>query len=370
MRRRRATLAVVAIVAAAAGAAARAVSSDGGTASDPATTSLAASLGNRQLARERVIAGFAGHHPTALIRRLIHSGRTAGVILFAENFDSTAGARRLVRRLQAINRPRALSAPLLVMIDQEGGEVKRLAGPPAASAAEMGRRGPRYCRRQGRATGRLLRRVGVNVDLAPVVDVARPGSAIGAEHRAFGHHPRQVSRTANAFAAGLAARGVAATAKHFPGLGAAAVNTDVASQRITIPTRKLRAIDEHPYRRFVAAPGPLVMVNTAIYPRLSPLPAALSPRIATGELRRRLGFPGVSISDSLEAASAQAVGDPARLARLGARAGTDLLLYTGATDALAATRALTAGLRSGHLDRTAFVASASRVLALRGSLPR
>ena len=370
MRRRRATLAVVAIVAAAAGAAAGAVSSDGGTASDPATASLAASLGNRQLAGERVIAGFAGHHPTALIRRLIHSGRTAGVILFAENFDSTAGARRLVRRLQAINRPRALSAPLLVMIDQEGGEVKRLAGPPAASAAEMGRRGPRYCRRQGRATGRLLRRVGVNVDLAPVLDVARPGSAIGAEHRAFGHHPRQVSRTANAFAAGLAARGVAATAKHFPGLGAAPVNTDVASQRITIPTRKLRAIDEHPYRRFVAAPGPLVMVNTAIYPRLSPLPAALSPRIATGELRRRLGFPGVSISDSLEAASAQAVGDPARLARLGARAGTDLLLYTGATDALAATRALTAGLRSGHLDRTAFVASASRVLALRGSLPR
>ena len=112
MRRRRATLAVVAIVAAAAGAAAGAVSSDGGTASDPATASLAASLGNRQLAGERVIAGFAGHHhPTALIRRLIHSGRIAGVILFAENFDSTAGARRLVRRLQAINRPRALSAP-------------------------------------------------------------------------------------------------------------------------------------------------------------------------------------------------------------------------------------------------------------------
>ena len=361
-RRRRATLAVLAAGATAAGAAVGAGSSDGGT------TSLAASLSARQLAGERVIAGFAGSHPTALIRRLVHSGRIAGVILFTRNLDSTAGARRLARRLQAIKRPRSLGSPLLVMIDQEGGEVKRLPGPPAASAAAMGKRGPRYCRRQGRATARLLRGVGVNVDLAPVLDVARPGSAIGAEQRAFGRHPAAVSRTANAFASGLAAAGVAPTAKHFPGLGAAAVNTDVASARIGIPTRKLRAIDERPYRRFVAASDRLVMVDTAIYPRLSPRPAALASRIATGELRRRLGFRGVSISDSLEAASARAVGGPARLARLGTRAGTDLLLYTKATDALAGTRALTAGLRSHRLHRGPFVDSADRVLALRASL--
>jgi beta-N-acetylhexosaminidase len=351
-------LATLALGAAAGGAALGAGSSDGGV----------ASLSNRLLAGERVVAGFSGTKPTALVKRLIRSGRIAGVILFADNFDSTAGARRLTRELQRIRRPAAARSPLLVMVDQEGGEVKRLAGPPAISAAEMGKRSPGYCRRQGRATARLLRGAGVNVDLAPVLDVARAGSAIGAERRAFGDHAQPVSRHANAFAAGLAAGHVAATAKHFPGLGAAKANTDVASARITLPTHKLRAIDERPYRRFVADAGPLVMVNTAIYPRLGPLPAALSRRIATGELRDRLGFRGVSISDSLEAASARAVGDPAHLARLGARAGTDLLLYTSAHDALAAASTLKSGLRSGSLDRDAFVDSASRVLSLRASL--
>jgi beta-N-acetylhexosaminidase len=113
----------------------------------------------------------------------------------------------------------------------------------------------------------------------------------------------------------------------------------------------------------------MVMVNTAIYPRLSGLPAALSHRLATDELRGRLGFGGVSISDSLEATSARAVGGPRRLARLGASAGTDLLLYTSSRDALAATRELTGDLRSGRLGRKGFRRSARRVLALRASLP-
>jgi beta-N-acetylhexosaminidase len=233
----------------------------------------------------------------------------------------------------------------------------------------MGKRGPDYCHRQGRKTGKLLRGAGVNVDLAPVLDVARRGSAIGAEHRAFGHHAKAVSKRANAFASGLREERVAPTAKHFPGLGAAPVNTDFAVQRIRIRTRKLRAIDERPYRRFVADGGPMVMVNTAIYPRLSGLPAALSRRIATDELRNRVRFRGVSISDSLEAASARAVGGPARLARLGAAAGTDLLLYASSRDALVATRELTRDLRSHRLGHGGFRRSARRVLALRSALP-
>jgi beta-N-acetylhexosaminidase len=362
MRRRRA-LAAAACAAAVAGAAVGAGSSDGDRAAK------LPDLSNRELAGERIITGFKGTHPPAKVRRMIAAGRIAGVILFADNFDSVDGARHLAHKLQSIARPHGLRSPLLVMIDQEGGEVKRLAGPPAGSAAAMGQRGPDYCRRQGEKTGRLLRDAGVNVDLAPVLDVARPNSAIGAEHRAFGHHAKAVSSRGNAFAAGLGAAGVAATAKHFPGLGAAPRNTDFAVERIDIPTKKLRAIDERPYRAFVSAHGPMVMVNTAIYPRLSGLPAALSRRIATDELRSRVGFQGVSISDSLEAASARAVGGPARLARLGAAAGTDLLLYTSPHDALAGTRELTHDLRSGRLGRDGFRTSAARVLALRSSLP-
>jgi beta-N-acetylhexosaminidase len=365
--RRRRALAAAALAAGVAGAAVGAGSSDG---DGPAPKHPALpDLSNARLAGERIVTGFNGTHPPAPVRRMIGAGRIAGVILFADNFDSVAGARALARKLQSIKRPHGLRSPLLVMVDQEGGEVKRLPGPPAGSAAAMGARGPQYCRHQGARTGHLLRGAGINVDLAPVLDVARPGSAIGAEHRAFGHTARAVSSRANAFAAGLAGSGVAATAKHFPGLGAAPENTDVAVQRIDIPTAKLRRIDERPYRPLVAARGPMVMVSTAIYPRLSGLPAALSHAIATGELRDRLSFHGVSISDSLEATSARAVGGPARLARLGASAGTDLLLYTSPHDALAATTELTRDLRSGRLGHAGFRASAGRVLALRSSLP-
>jgi beta-N-acetylhexosaminidase len=114
----------------------------------------------------------------------------------------------------------------------------------------------------------------------------------------------------------------------------------------------------------------MVMLSTAIYPALSGKPAALSHAVATGELRDRLGFQGVSISDSLGSVAAQAVGGPAKTALAAARAGTDLLLFTDLGDAARARRALARRLGDGSLDRTAFQASVDRVLALRsGSQP-
>ena len=110
----------------------------------------------------------------------------AGVVLFADNFPSRAAGRRLIAGLQAIRRPPALRDPLLVMIDQEGGLVKRVGGAPTASAAEMGARGAAFSREQGRRTAANLRELGVNVDLAPVLDVARPGGTIAATERGFG----------------------------------------------------------------------------------------------------------------------------------------------------------------------------------------
>ena len=108
----------------------------------------ASELSAGQLAGQRLVAGFSGGQVPGKLRRLIHRGRLAGVILFDENLGRRRHARRLIRRLQRIKRPSGLRQPLLMMIDQEGGLVKRLAGPPDASALEMGRRGKRYSRRQ------------------------------------------------------------------------------------------------------------------------------------------------------------------------------------------------------------------------------
>jgi beta-N-acetylhexosaminidase len=342
----------------------------GGPAGDPHGGSQPAlrGLGDAQLVGQRIVAGFSGRTPPNSLRRRIRGGRLAGVILFADNFGSRAGAERLARELQAIPRPRGLRDPLLVMIDQEGGLVKRLPGPPDLSAEQMGAAGRDTCRRQGAATGRLLRDTAINVDLAPVLDLATPGGAIAREQRSFGSDPRQVSSCAGAFAAALQRSGVAPTAKHFPGLGRARINTDDALQRIDASRAKLRRTDEVPFREFIGdgARGRVVMLSSAIYEAFAGRPAAFTAKLATRELRGRLGFEGVSITDALETASTQSFGGPTRAARFAARAGTDLMLFAELDSAKRAANALRGVLRR---DRGRFAASVRRVLQLRSGLP-
>lgn len=321
-----------------------------------------------QLAGQRIVAGFAGREAPAPVKEMIHRGELAGVILFSANLPGRAEDRQLVLRLQAIPRPPGLRDPLLVMVDQEGGLVKRIGGPPTASAEQMGRRGAAFSRRQGRATAANLRDLGIDVDLAPVLDVTRPGGTIAETERGFGSTASRVSATALPFAAGLQSGDVAATAKHFPGLGAAPENTDFAAQRIELSRRTLRAVDEAPYRRFVDNGGAMVMLSTAIYPAFSPNPAAFARPIATGELRSRLGFEGVSITDALESVAVRKFGGPARAGTAAARAGTDLLLFADYGAAARARRALVARLRDGDLDRGEFERSIERTLDLRQRL--
>jgi beta-N-acetylhexosaminidase len=359
-RRRRATLAV--LFGLAAGAFAFGVALGDGT---PAEPSAASQLSAKQLAGQRLVVGFPGTEPPPAVEVMVREGRVAGVILFDENFPSREAGRRAIARLQAIPRPAGLRDPLLVMIDQEGGLVKRIDGAPTASAEQMGARGAAFATAQGARTAANLRDVGVNVDLAPVLDVARPGSDTAETDRGFGSSAAGVSATAIPFAEALQRGGVAATAKHFPGLGSARLNTDFAVQRVPLSKATLRGVDEAPYRRFVATGGQMVMVGSAIYPALSPKPAAFSRPVATGELRDRLGFEGVSITDALGSVAVADFGGPAKAARAAARAGTDLLLFTDYRAGARAGESMLRALRAGRLGRAGFETSAGRVLRLR-----
>jgi beta-N-acetylhexosaminidase len=332
--------------------------------------SVASTLPPRQLAGQRIVAGLSGARIPPRLEAAIHRGALAGVVLFAGSFPSRANGRRLIRQLQSIHRPPGLRDPLLIMVDQEGGLVTRVSGAPDASAREMGARGAAFSRAQGRRTAANLRGLGINVDLAPVLDVARPGGDIAETERGFGSTPERVASTAVPFAIALQHGGVAATGKHFPGFGDARGNTDVGAQRIGLSKQALRRLDEAPYRPFIAGGGRLVMLSTAIYPAFSSDPAALARPIATGELRERLGFEGVSITDALDTPAVQSFGNPAKAGVGAAKAGTDLLLFTALGAAEAAHRALESKLRSGNLDRAEFAASAQRVLDLRSTLPR
>ncbi|HEY3552571.1 MAG TPA: glycoside hydrolase family 3 N-terminal domain-containing protein, partial [Solirubrobacterales bacterium] len=204
---------------------------------------------------------------------------------------------------------------------------------------------------------------------APVLDVARPGGVIAETERGFGSNSVRAGNMAIAFGGALQSGGVGATGKHFPGFGAARENTDFSVERIDLSKQELRQIDEAPYQRFSEMGGVMVMLSTAIYPAFSDRPAAFTRAIATAELRHRLGFEGVTISDALETPAVEHFGTPAEAAVAGAAAGTDLLLYTRLGPAMQARRALLAKLRSGGLERAAFVAAVERVLALRAELP-
>jgi beta-N-acetylhexosaminidase len=309
-----------------------------------------------------VVFAFSGTEVPVNLRKRIHRGEAAGVILFGANVASIGQVRRMTRELQAIRRPRGLRAPLIVMTDQEGGLVKRLPGAPDRSPPNM--TSTAIARDQGRATARTLRAAGVNIDLAPVVDVARPGSQMEREGRSFGRSTRTVSTRAGAFVAGLRTGGVAATAKHFPGFGAAGANTDATSVVIRSSLGTLRRVDEPP---FTAVRAPLVMISSAIYPALSQQPALLSRRVVTGELRRHLGFRGVTVTDSLNAGALLREGSVLQRA---IRAGDDLLLFTSYGASAHAVERLATLLRRGRLNRTVAGRSVERILALRRQLRR
>jgi beta-N-acetylhexosaminidase len=363
-RRRRGALGVLACL----GVAAFAFGATLGDGAGPPQPGVAETLPAELLAGERIVAGFDGTAASPALRTAIREGRVAGVVLFADNFPSRGAGRRLVARLQAIPRPPKLRDPLLVMTDQEGGLVKRLSGAPTASAQAMGARGPAFSARQGRRTAANLRDVGVNVDLAPVLDVGRPDGVIAGTERSFGSTASRVAAIAIPFAEGLQAGGVIATGKHFPGFGAARENTDFSVERIDLSKRELRAVDEQPYAAFTAAGGKMVMLSTAVYPAFSDVPAAFTRSIVTGELRDRLGFDGVTVTDALETPAVEHFGATAKAAVAGVRAGADILLYARLGPAERAWKALVAKLRSGGLDRAEFEQAAQRVLDLRAGL--
>lgn len=343
--------------------------SDGEPGSAAAAEEPLPELTPMQLAGQRLIAGFDGTSIPSGLERMIGKGELAGVILFAENVRGRERTARLTSELQAIERPAGLEAPLAVMVDQEGGSVRRLPGPPRASAEEMGDRGEAFAASQARATATSLLSHGINVNLAPVLDVARPGSAIAAEGRSFGSDPATVIEAGvDGFATALREGGVAATAKHFPGLGRAAINTDFEAQRIDSSKADLESVDEAPFEAFSESGGEMIMLSLATYPAFSNRPAALTRAIATRELRGRLGFEGVSITDSLDAAAALAFGDRDQVAVSAAAAGNDLLLYGDWRTAEGVNRTLSARLRAGGLDRASFEDSVRRVLALREGL--
>jgi beta-N-acetylhexosaminidase len=317
----------------------------------------------RQLVGERLFVRMNGTSPSRAFRARVRRGEVGGVVLFGPNVSTRAQVRRLVARLDAAARAGGVPAPL-VAIDQEGGIVKRLqTAPPTRSAPQIGAtNSTRVARGEGRATARSLRALGIDIDYAPVVDVPASSSSFIAP-RAFGRDPKRVARLGGAFADGLQRGGVAATLKHFPGLGSAPANTDFASAVVSAPRSRLRR-ELVPYRRTEAR---LVMLATAVYPAYHRgVPAAFSRRVVTGLLREDLHYQGVVVTDDLETPAVRAYTSPSEGAVRAIEAGADMALVVG-TEAggEAAFDRMLAAARSERLTRERLEASHARVESLR-----
>ncbi len=338
-------------------------------------------LSAAQLAGEHVIYSYAGATPPAELIALIRRGEAAGVIFFAPNVTTVAHTRAVVAELQRANAQSPVHAPLLMLTDQEGGLVRRLPGEPTLSEKQLGRSpDPRAgAARAGAGAARSLRGAGMNVNLAPVLDVYRSsGDFIDRYQRSYGHDPGLVAKLGAAFVAAQQGRRVAATAKHFPGLGAARAgqDTDAGPVELSQPLSQLRADDEAPYTAAVRAGVRLVMLSWAVYPALDARrPAGMSPAVIGGELRARRHFRGVTITDALGAGALHAFGGFGSRAVAATGAGADLLLCSvpnvannTVRNGTSARDALVRALSQGKLSAAALRQSAARVVALRSSL--
>ncbi|MEC3977340.1 glycoside hydrolase family 3 N-terminal domain-containing protein [Amycolatopsis sp. H20-H5] len=334
------------------------------------------SLTPQQLAGQRVIYSYPGLTPPETLLQRIRTGQAAGVIFFGENISGTAQIASVVTQLRDAAAQSPVKLPLLLMTDQEGGQVRRLPDEPVLSEKQVGQAADpeSAAKAAGTGAGNNLASAGMNVNLAPVLDVYRQaGNFIDQYGRSYSMDSRTVGVLGRDFVTAQQATGVAATAKHFPGLGAAPAgsNTDTGPLTLNVSLSDLRTKDEAPYSGAVGAGVKLVMLSWAVYPALDGnRPAGLSSTVIQQELRHGNNFQGVTITDALEAGALRNYGSTGNRAVLAAGAGMDLILASARDVAQGddVVSGLAAALGNGTLPQAAFTASADRVSALRSSL--
>ena len=315
-------------------------------------SAAAPALTVRQAVGQHMIFAYDGLTPPAALQRRIARGEAAGVIIFARNVRSAGQLRAAMRRLQAIRRPAGLRAPLIVMADQEGGPVRRIPGAPTRAAAEVG--STAQARADGEGAARTLRAAGMNMDLAPVADVGRAGRrahARAAHVRPLTEHrgqPRERLRRRPARAAACAPPPSTSPASARP--RSTPTTPPSAStrrwRRCAAPTcRRSRASSTTASTRSCCRPRSTRRSTTR--------PAAFSRQWVTGELRERLGFEGVAITDDLGTPAVAAFGSNRARAVLAVEAGIDLPLFSSSYQAGAqAAEGLLAAAGDGRLDAT------------------
>jgi beta-N-acetylhexosaminidase len=315
---------------------------------------------------ERLMIGLPGSRLRPEDVALFRDTRATGLILYRRNFETPSQLITLVSGLEA-----ALGRRLLVATDHEGGRVIMLGGgvtvfPDNLAVGAAG--DETFAYHQGRVEARELRRLGVDLNLGPVLDVLTERYSPNIGIRSYGKDPGLVARYGTARIRGMAQGGLAACAKHFPGKGHSPLDAHLALPRIESTWEEMHAVHLVPFLESMAAGVACLMTSHPVYPNLDPagVPATFSRLIVTDYLRGQLGFRGVVLSDDLEMGAVAERCPVGEAAVRAAAAGHDLLLVCHTEGAQrAAARALTDAYRAGALPRRELDTAVERVRRLR-----
>ena len=327
-----------------------------------------------EMTGQMLMTGFEGTRLTAETEALIREHHIGGVILFPRNFENPAQLYSLLSDLQALARETAPGWPLFVSVDQEGGKVARLSE-PFTDFPEPGCLGradsEELAGRFGRALGRELASVGINMDHAPVLDVnTRPENPVIGT-RAFSTDPLRAGALAVSFLKGLQENGVLGVGKHFPGHGDTTADSHLELPCVMRDTGTLEQVELLPFAWAVHNGLQAIMTAHVVYPAWDPEnPATFSPVILQTVLRRDLRFEGLIISDDLEMKAVEKHLRFEQLPRRGVAAGLDIFLLCNDPEKVKALhRTLVADLEQGTVDAAAVRRSVQRIAAVKAGLP-
>ena len=315
---------------------------------------------------ERLMIGLPGATLDDADIRLFRDTRAAGLILYRRNFETPAQLLELLGRLEG-----ALGRRLLVATDHEGGRIVMLGRgvtifPDNLAVGTAGEETFAY--KQGLIEARELRRLGVDLNLGPCLDVLTDRYSPNIGIRSYGKDPKLVARYGVARLRGMTKGGLSACPKHFPGKGHSPLDAHLKLPTITSDWDEMHAVHLVPFFEAIAAGVECVMTSHPVYPRLDPsgVPATFSRRIVDEYLRGEVGFRGVIVSDDLEMGAVSETCPIGEATVRAAAAGHDLLLVCHTEPAQrAAATALAEAYRSGRLPRVGLEAAAARVRALR-----
>jgi beta-N-acetylhexosaminidase len=331
---------------------------------EQSTSRKVSQLSLEEAVGQMFVVGVGGTEPDYYIEKMLRARNIGGIILHDYNMQSKEQTQAMVSELQKLSIKTSRCIPLIVAVDQEGGRVSSAPWvtyhPPAAAVGQSG--DPARAQRIAEEIGRQLDAVGVNTDLAPVVDTGF-GAAIG--DRSFGTDPHLVSEMGAAAVRGFEAAGLISTAKHFPNHGAAKVDSHTSLPVVDHDMQTVLSYDLPPFKQAVEAGVPMVMVGHLLYPAIDPeRPASLSPK-AIKLLRQEVGFDGVIITDDLAMEGAKQGGTVAQAAVKAVSAGADMLIISSPQEQVDAYAAVVRGVKQGRISQDQINDSVDRILKLK-----